>query len=272
MTGRRRSVLLLLIAGLSALALSATASASFRPYEGATPLAVWVQTDPWLWVIGSDTPRAVLYEDGELVFARVTGRREVSYRHRRLGHEELDTFKKVIASAAAVRDLPKTFALMAMTDQPETLLYARSGDHEVATRIYGMRAEDATDSDSEAAPVPKELLALHRLLATVSDAGSTAWQPRFTEVMVRPSRGALTDAIKWPAEWPGLKSERTIQRHDDQYSIYLDAAVAPKLTTFLARQKERVGVELDGRVWAMVPRPVFPSEPVWREAFGRAAR
>jgi len=49
------------------------------PYAGPKPLAVWIQTDPWLWVIGSDVPRAVLCEDGELVFVKVSGRRNVSF-------------------------------------------------------------------------------------------------------------------------------------------------------------------------------------------------
>ncbi|HTA21504.1 MAG TPA: hypothetical protein VK989_19565 [Polyangia bacterium] len=264
-------VLALLLTGAEVFAPAVAASVPFRPYDGPKPLAVWVQRDPWLWVIGSDTPRAVLYEDGELVFARVTGRRTFSYRHRRLGHDELEAFKKVIASAVAVRDLPKRFVLTERTDQPETLLYAQAGDREVAVAVYGMTAQDAVGSEGELGSVPDELLALHRRLATIGDAGSAEWQPRLTEVMVWPSMGTMTDAIKWPSEWPGLKSERTVQRHDGQYSIYLDAALAPKLATFLSRRKEHGGVELDGKVWSMQPRPVFPSEPVWRVAFNRAA-
>ncbi len=34
------------------------------------PIVVWMQTDPWLLVIGSDTPRLVLYDDGEAIFRR----------------------------------------------------------------------------------------------------------------------------------------------------------------------------------------------------------
>src|SRR5947207_13395630 len=81
------------------LATAGGVAPAFDPYAGPKPLAVWIQTDPWLGVIGSDVPRAVLYEDGELVFIKVAGRRTVSLRHRKVARAELDAFKVRIAAA-----------------------------------------------------------------------------------------------------------------------------------------------------------------------------
>jgi hypothetical protein len=253
------------------LAAAVGASPTFDPYQGPKPIAVWVQTDPWLWVIGSDSPRAVLYEDGELVFAKVRGRRDVVFRHRKLGPAELDAFKVRVAAAAGLSGVQGQYDLAPdITDQPETLLYARSGAHEVATRIYGVEAEDATLPAAEFQPVPKELHELHRLLATLADAGSTEWQPRYIEVMLSPLK-QVPAVAHWPSDWPGLKSDRAFKRQD-QYSIYLDSGLKPKLDALLAQQNGRGGIELGGTVWGMRTRMAFPSERVWGKAFDAAAR
>ncbi len=256
----------LVIAALTAI----SASPTFHPYEGPRPIAVWVQTDPWLSVIGSDSPRAVLYEDGELVFAKVRGRQDIVFRHRKLGPAELDAFKLRIASVADLSGVRGNYVLTEMTDQPETLLYARSSVREMATRIYGVRAEDGKLSASAYGPVPKEVHELHRLLATLSEAGSSDWQPRYIEVMLAPYKEARA-AAHWPSSWPGLKSDRNFARHDGQHSIYLDTPLKPKLDALLAQQSQGNGIELGGAIWSMRTRMVFPSEPVWREAFDAAA-
>jgi hypothetical protein len=255
---------------IATLAAAVGASPTFDPYEGQRPIAVWVQTNPWLWVIGSDSPRAVLYEDGELVFAKVRGRRDVVFRHSKLGPAQLNAFKVRIAAAAGLSDVRGHYELSELTDQPETLLYARSGEREVATRIYGLADEDVNLPASEVRPVPKELHELHRLLATVADVGSTDWQPRYVEVMLAPQPQAV-GAAHWPSDWPGIKSDHTFARPDGQYSIYLDGRLKPKLDALLAQQKDRSGIELGGSIWAMRPRMVFPSEPIWSDAFRSAA-
>lgn len=255
---------------IATLAATVSASPTFHPYDGPRPIAVWVQTDPWLWGVGSDSPRAVLYEDGELVFAKVRGRRDVAFRHRHLGPAELDAFKVRIAAAAGLSGVRGHYELAEITDRPETLLYARSGAREVATRIYGVTAEDANRPASAVQPVPKELHELHRLLATLTDTGSTEWQPRYIEVMLSPYK-QVGVAAHWPSDWPGIKSDRTFERPNGQYSIYLDSGLKPKLDALIAQQNARGGIELGGSIWTMRTRMVFPSESVWGEAFRNAA-
>jgi hypothetical protein len=253
------------------LATVSGAPPAFDPYAGPKPLAVWIQTDPWLWVIGSDVPRAVLYEDGELVFIKVAGRRTVSLRHRKVGRAELEAFKGSIGAAVSTSTRAR-YELAEITDQPSALIYARSGERTLATEMYGVRAEDAREPASAFRPVPREVHALFRLLASVDEAGSTEWQPRYVEVMLQPYRGPEKPVLHSPADWPGLTSERTRARHDGQYSIYMDAAMKPRIEALLDQQKTRGGgaIEHAGKSWFMRTRLVFPGEPIWREAFLRA--
>ncbi len=46
------------------------AAAHFDPFQGPKPLAIFIQSDPWAMVIGSDTPRVAIYENGETIFAK----------------------------------------------------------------------------------------------------------------------------------------------------------------------------------------------------------
>ncbi len=40
----------------------------FDPFEGRRPIFTLIQTDPWLMVMGSDTPMVCLYDDGTLIY------------------------------------------------------------------------------------------------------------------------------------------------------------------------------------------------------------
>src|SRR5436190_23751424 len=65
-TVKRLATLALLAIGLE------LAAASFDPFQGVKPLAVFIQSDPWAMVMGADTPRVALYEDATVIFAKKT--------------------------------------------------------------------------------------------------------------------------------------------------------------------------------------------------------
>lgn len=67
--------ILLLLAGFT------LRSADFNPFERSKPIAVLIQTDPWAMVIGADTPRIAVYEDGEMIFLKKSSNK-ASYHHR----------------------------------------------------------------------------------------------------------------------------------------------------------------------------------------------
>ena len=62
-----------------------------------------------------------------------------------------------------------------------------------------------------------------------------------------------------------------IKRRTKGYSIFLDGSLMPKLREFLATEKEKGAIEVNGKKMAASYRLTFPSEPTWRKAFAAAA-
>jgi fatty acid desaturase len=42
-------------------------AAGFNAFEGPKPVLVILVSDPWIWVMGSDTPKLVIYQDGQVI-------------------------------------------------------------------------------------------------------------------------------------------------------------------------------------------------------------
>jgi hypothetical protein len=60
------------LAILSLVLISSSVHAlSIDPFKGPKPIAVLIQTDPWLMVIGSDTPMVTIYDDGQIVYRKM---------------------------------------------------------------------------------------------------------------------------------------------------------------------------------------------------------
>src|SRR5580765_5801634 len=66
--------------------------AEFDPYSGPKPLLVMIQTEPWATVIGADTPRVAVYEDGTLLFQR-SSEKYGNYYRKALSPSELTGLK-----------------------------------------------------------------------------------------------------------------------------------------------------------------------------------
>jgi hypothetical protein len=231
-------------------------------------------------VIGADTPRVAVYEDGKVIFLKPS-RKSVSYYQKRLSETELSEFKKCLIPALGLKDWKHFYTLRPhVTDQPETMLYLRDGERELATTIYGLRASGTnllrtprTEFPGSRKPdsVPDGLLELHKYLCSIDYPGSEKWNPKYVEVMIWPYEYAPDSSIIWPKDWPGLDSERTKQR-GDSYSIFLDGKRLPELLKFLRTCKEKGAVKIAGKKWAVSWRCVFPSEPVWMKAFENSSK
>src|SRR5689334_24760693 len=79
-------------------------SADFDPFGGPKPLVVLIQTDPWAMVMGADTPRVAAYEDGMVIFIRISGK-TARYESKNLSATELSNLKKQLAPTLALKDL-----------------------------------------------------------------------------------------------------------------------------------------------------------------------
>lgn len=264
------------LAFLAALCLMAICKATtFDPLQGPKPIAVLIQSDPWLTVMGSDMPRVAIYENGEVIFARQADGGS-SYRHLQLDKGELEKVRAKLQPVLALGDLKPEYDIQpGWTDQPIAQFYLRDGQREMATSVYGLtpgrQAPAFTQPRGGPAQTmpPAGLLELHRWLCELDFTRSEEWTPRYIEVMFWDYSYAPDASIHWPKNWPSLTSDRAIRR-GDSYSVFLDAALLPKLRDFLATENKKGAVEIDGKKMAASYRYAFPGERTWRKALDEA--
>jgi hypothetical protein len=246
-----------------------SASEANQPPAGPRPIAVLLTTDPWLMVIGSDTPWFALYDDGLVIYLEQTAKGRYTHMAARLPPTELASVKAKLLSFIA-EPVPKEInARPGWTDQPESRFFLDVDGHRLVTYVYGLgtpaNSEEELLAGGKAADVlPDSIKDLHQYLSEFRVATATKWIPDQIEVMIWDYSRAPDASIQWPAHWPGLSDPTTRKRRDD-YSMFLPGKEEDALVAFLATRKERGAIEIDGKKWAASYRPVFPR---WRDAFG----
>lgn len=256
---------------------SVCGAADFDPFQGPKPFAIFIQSDPWAMVIGADTPRVAIYENGDIVFAKSVNDRLV-YHHVALDKNQFEMVRARLKSVLALKDFKPRYNIRPnATDQPEAIFYFHEGQREVATSVYGLMAPGTKlpgytvfPAGSRATPPPDELLKLHKWLCELDYPASKEWTPKHVEVMLWDYSYAPDASIQWPKDWPSLDSDRAIKR-GDSYSIFLDGALLPQLRDFLGRRNEKGAVEIEGKKMSVSYRFTFPGEPAWRKALATAA-
>jgi len=240
----------------------------FQPFDGPKPIAVVLVSDPWLMVIGSDTPNFVLYEDGQLIRLKVMPGDRAVYFWKQLSEVEFNEIKTQIRACGPFPSKPGRISLTEATDQPETSIMIDFGESHFLRSVYGLSwPEERSVPGLKGKPrLSKETRSLTAVLAKFTPTGMQEWKPRYIEAMVWPFEYAPDESIKWPKDWPGLSSESAMKRRD-AYSIFLPGSQLERVSAFLATRKEKGAVEIDGKKWAVSVRLTFPSEPVWRKAF-----
>lgn len=266
-----------IVALVSGLAIAGICIAQdFDPFQGEKPLAVLIQSDPWAMVIGSDTPRVAIYENGDVIFMKKT-KSQATYHTIRLTKQELEMVSSRLRPVFSLGNLKSSYNLRPnWTDQPTTKIYMRSDKREITTSVYGMTCSSQslpTDSklssrSSSSAP-PKAFLEIHKWLCELDYPRSNTWVPGYVEVMLWDYSYAPEASIQWPKSWPSLNSDRAVKRRD-AYSIFLDGSKLSDLRGFLSTRSPKGAVEISDRKMAASYRFVFPSEPIWRKAFGAA--
>ena len=245
----------------------------FNPFEGPTPVGVFIQTNPWAPVIGSNSPRFALYEDATVIFLKNDQGVNLYYQAQ-LSHSTFVELQVRLQGVARLPGLRPSYNMAPyITDLPQAKFYFQVEDGDVTSTVFGIRVS-ITQLSSEPGAVrpmnpsvpPEELLELHRFFMHFDVPGASKWTPPYIEVMVWPYEYAPEESIHWPQDWPGLESEMAVPWRD-AYSIYLKGSQLPAHEDFLATQKEKGAVEIAGRKWAASWKPVFPSEPIWRRTF-----
>jgi hypothetical protein len=246
------------------------------PFKGPKPVAVLIQTDPWLDVIGSDTPMVAIYDDGQIVYKKREKGKASTLLHKQLSREALAEIKRKLSSFGDYSTLKRHYDLMPnVTDQPEAEFYLSLGGKEFVTEVYGLAVPDAKlpaytvfDRAEKPDKLPQAIKDLHTYLIGLDFADAKPWMPTYVEVMIWPYEYAPNESIHWPKDWPGLESPNTLHR-GEAYSIFLPGQELPRLRAFLKTRREKGAIDIQGKKWAACFRFTFPSEPVWWQALGK---
>lgn len=237
-------------------------------FKGPAPLAVLIEENPWLWVIGSDVPSVALYDDGLLIYHDATITNDFPFRSVRLQTQELRELCESIGPTEEFDKLHPCFDLAGGFDLPSTKLYLSDGKTHKMVSLYGTRIDDGhllvCDNNTNIV-APKEFIRVQTLLSGLSYKGADPWIPEYYEIMIWPYDYAPNQR-NWPDTFPGLKDRLTLQRKKGAYSLYIQGSRKAELAEFLSKSRDKEAVVIDGKKWAVSVRPVFPNEPVWRAA------
>jgi hypothetical protein len=234
-----------LFAALIVLLLAAPAFAN-PPAADAEPVIVYIETDPWAMVIGSDSPRLVLYDDGMVIYRSDGGYQSVTL---------TPADSAALAAKVNLAGIKEYTDYTSVTDQPSSIIIDfRTKQAAVA---YGATSRHRTRGDRG-----DKLLTMITLLREYENPEAKAWEPEAIEVMIWPYEYAPEASIIWPETWPGLDHPATVQR-GDSYSLFVPISEKEALLTFLETRKPRGAVKIGGRKWAVSLRTPLPGEARW---------
>ena len=190
------------------------------PFKGPKPIAVLIQTDPWLEVIGSDTPMVVIYDDGQVLYLkREKGKKPVFFA-KQINAEALSEVRKKLSSFGDYSKFKRSYNLAPnVFDLPETQIYLSLGKTDFVCGVYGLMVSDTdlpayTSVEGEEKPdkLPKAVKDLHAYLTSFDFADAKPWEPAYVEAMIWGYDNASEESIHWPKEWPGFISKRSPAR------------------------------------------------------------
>jgi len=237
-------------------------------FNGPRPLAVLIEENPWLWVIGSDVPSVALYSDGLLVYRDTTITNNLPFRAIRLRERELRTLCESIGPTEDFRKLHPYFALANAFDLPSTKIYLSDGKTHKMVSVYGSHIRnghlEVCSSDTNVV-APNEFIRVQTILTGLSYHDAQPWIPEYFEIMIWPYNYAPSKR-DWPAAFPDLKDRLTVRRKKGAYSLFIQGSRKAELAEFFSKSAEKEAVVIDSKKWAVSVRPVFPREPVWRAA------
>lgn len=204
--------------------------------------------DPWLMVIGSDSPVFAHYTNGLTIF--LAGQ---TYKSVELDEKEN---KKLMNRFSRFGKIRAEYSLSDWSDQPTNELYFSTNGKMNKIWIYG----DLKKESDNKGTLPKELLNSLQYLDTYSHKDATDWVPKYLEVMIWPYEYAPDKSIVWPDSFPDLKSPWAIHRGKSGYSIYLPYSKQAQFYKFINTRKPRGAVLINGKKWSVASRTPFPHE------------
>ncbi len=222
------------------------------------PLVLLYIRDPWRMVIGSDSPRFALYENGLVIYASGEKKPEKAFLSKLLSPIEL---KELLTTLDLERRLVgldgKKFSASSATDQPRNQLRYSINGQSREIEVYGP-PHGRQPGDPGAESVPKPFLEIFDFLTLYHAKGAKPWLPPQIEVMIWPFDYSRETPQPWPKEWPGLDDPATRKRGNDSYSLFLDSRHFSAFLDLLRGMRSSQAVSIGDKKWAISYRIPFP--------------
>jgi hypothetical protein len=220
--------------------------------EYGKPLVVLLETNPWLMVIGSDSPSFVLYDNGVLIYSEIIDRKLF----RKLvvfNQNEMNEFIEYLSIDESIYDLDKEIISSEWTDQPTNIIYLNIMKMK-KIMVYG-RVETSNDVRNR---TPDAFINLYDKIKHYRKENSFEWMPPKIEVMFWDYNYA-PKSRKWIEGFPDLNSQSTINRGGDSYSIFIEGDEYELFIKYFKEMGEKEAVEINGRKMAISYRIPFPN-------------
>lgn len=218
------------------------------------PIIALIETDPWLMVIGSDVPTFALYENGQIIYKKIVDKK---IKYFEITNDK-ETTRKIIKSFGITDNLMKQddyIEVSTATDQPTNILLLNFEPVRQLS-VYGQLRNLKNETRQKA---PKDFLDVYDKIIKFEDDKATEWLPNTFEVMATKYNYAPEKSLKWNSEWNDIKSETTVKRSEDLYSIYLDKKYYEEFIELLKNIKEKQAVEINGEKYSLSYRLPFPN-------------
>jgi hypothetical protein len=217
------------------------------------PIIVLIETDPWLMVIGSDVPTFALYENGQIIYKKVVGKR---WKYFEITNNRENT-QKIIKSFGITDSLMKQQEYLEVsksTDQPSNILLLNF-DTLRQISVYG----DLRTTNEARQKTPKDFLTVFENIIKFEDSKAQEWLPDTFEVMATKYGYSPVKPLKWNNEWNDIKHNTTVNRGDDLFSIYLDKKYFHDFIKLLKSMKKKQAVEINGEKYSLTYRLPYPN-------------
>ncbi len=242
-------ILAILTIGL--IPLSLVPQATGKPPQ---PLVLLYVRDPWRMVIGSDSPRFALYDNGLVIYASGEKEAEKAFLSRLLSPTELKELLTTLDLEKRLAGLDgKTIEASMATDQPTNRLCNWVDGKLRAVNVYGALRDGSPDREQ----VPKPFLEVFDLLSQFRARGAKPWLPPLIEVMIWPFDNSQLTPEPWPKEWPGLDDPLTKKR-EMVYSLFLESRHFSDFLNMGRRLQSGQAVLIGDKKWAVSYRIPFP--------------
>jgi hypothetical protein len=269
----RDVIVLIFLIALQTVPSKEMAQDAIQPGHEARPLVVMLSRDPWLTVIGSDSPIFALYDDVTVIYFRRTERRKGEYRSARLsGKQKTELIAKLKLPELQFLQT-RRFRASEATDQPQNELNVFVDGRLDAIHVYGNLDEVDAKPDQDGfrivqkEKIPSAFLSAYQVLTSFDPPDTRLWVPEKIELMLW-DFGYAKQTVPWPESWPKLESPEATQR-GDMYSIYIPGSQLDEVKEFISERAAEAAVELGGRKWAVSFRRPFPQEKLWMTSDGQ---